>query len=173
MGPLFLAEVKFWWRQNRLKCFCHGNKGFSETSLLTGPSWSALFRLLRRSCLWITPTQLRRLRLMHRPCLQRHAQLRHHVGIFSRVIRRNKVDVTFQKAVTTMWAKAISKWQLLFEASPSTAMAKQLESMEQEARMTSLRDMFGSKSPHTVEKRAASRCDSISGCNPRHFSMNR
>ena len=73
----------------------------------------------------------------------------HSAEVFSRVIRHNKV-------VTTMWAKAISKWQLLFEASPSTAMAKQLESMEQEAKMTSLRDMFGSKSPHTVEKRAAS-----------------
>ena len=73
--------------------------------------------------------------------------------VFSRVIRHNKVDLAFQKAVTTMWAKAISKWQLLFEASPSTALAK---SMEQEAKMISLRDMFGSKSPHTVEKRAAS-----------------
>ena len=66
---------------------------------------------------------------------------------FSRVIRHNKVDMTFQEAVTTMWAKAISKWQLLFEASPSTAMAKQLESMEQEARMTSLRDMLGRNRP--------------------------
>ena len=80
----------------------------------------------------------------------------HSAEVFSRVIRHNKVDMTFQEAVATLWAKAISKWQLLFETSPSTAMAKQLQSMEQEAKMTSLRDMFGSKSPHTVEKRAAS-----------------
>ncbi len=76
--------------------------------------------------------------------------------IFSKVIRHNKADLSFQENVTAMWAKAISKWQTLFEASPSASFTKQLEDMDQEAKMTSLRDMFGSKSPHTVEKRAAS-----------------
>ena len=80
----------------------------------------------------------------------------HSADVFSKVIRHNKADLSFQENVTAMWAKAISKWQTLFEASPSASFTRQLEIMDQEAKMTSLRDMFGSKSPHTVEKRAAS-----------------
>ena len=80
----------------------------------------------------------------------------HSADVFSKVIRHNKADLSFQENVTAMWARAISKWQTLFEASPSASFTRQLENMDQEAKMTSLRDMFGSKSPHTVEKRAAS-----------------
>ena len=80
----------------------------------------------------------------------------HSADVFSKVIRHNKADLSFQENVTAMWAKAISKWQTLFEASPSASFTRQLENMDQEAKMSSLRDMFGSKSPHTVEKRAAS-----------------
>ena len=80
----------------------------------------------------------------------------HSADVFSKVIRHNKADLSFQESVTAMWAKAISKWQTLFEASPSASFTRQLENMDQEAKMSSLRDMFGSKSPHTVEKRAAS-----------------
>ena len=80
----------------------------------------------------------------------------HSADVFSKVIRHNKADLSFQENVTAMWARAISKWQTFFEASPSASFTRQLENMDQEAKMTSLRDMFGSKSPHTVEKRAAS-----------------
>ena len=80
----------------------------------------------------------------------------HSADVFSKVMRHNKADLSFQENETAMWARAISKWQTLFEASPSASFTRQLENMDQEAKMTSLRDMFGSKSPHTVEKRAAS-----------------
>ena len=60
------------------------------------------------------------------------------------------------ESVSVLWAKAIKKWQMLFEASPSTALCKQFNNMTLEERMSSLRDIFGSKSPHTVEKRATS-----------------
>ena len=130
---------------------------------MTGPFWNALCRLLRRFCLWMAPKHLTpQAPEVNSPTslttgsAPKAPRVEQSDDVFSRVIRHNKVDLTFQEAVTTMWAKAISKWQLLFEASPSTALAKQLESMEQEAKMISLRDMFGSKSPHTVEKRAAS-----------------
>ena len=88
----------------------------------------------------------------------------HSADVFSKVIRHNKADLSFQENETAMWARAISKWQTLFEASPSASFTRQLENMDQEAKMTSLRDMFGSKSPHTVEKRLLPSCASSSGC---------
>ena len=76
--------------------------------------------------------------------------------IFSRVIRHKTSDPDFQESVSVLWAKAIKKWQTLFQASPSTSLCKQFSTMTLEERMSSLRDIFGSKSPHTVEKRATS-----------------
>ena len=76
--------------------------------------------------------------------------------IFSKVIRHKTWDPDFQDSVSALWAKAIKKWQMLFEASPSTTLCKQFNNMTLEERMSSLRDIFGSKSPHTVEKRATS-----------------
>ena len=93
---------------------------------------------------------------LHQGTSAKPARGDHSADVFSKVIRHNKADLSFQENVTAMWAKAISKWQTLFEASPSASFTRQLENMDQEAKMSSLRDMFGSKSPHTVEKRAAS-----------------
>ena len=78
------------------------------------------------------------------------------LAIFSKVIRHKTWDPDFQDSVSALWAKAIKKWQMLFEASPSTTLCKQFNNMTLEERMSSLRDIFGSKSPHTVEKRATS-----------------
>ena len=73
--------------------------------------------------------------------------------IFSKVIRHKTWDPDFQESVSALWAKAIKKWQMLFEASPSTTLCKQFNNMTLEERMSSLRDIFGSKSPHTLAQK--------------------
>ena len=50
----------------------------------------------------------------------------HSADVFSKVIRHNKADLSFQENETAMWARAISKWQTLFEASPSASFTRQL-----------------------------------------------
>ena len=75
-------------------------------------------------------------------------------NVFSKVIKCKKKDEPFEEAVAGMWLKNMQMWKQLFEASPSTTFAKTLQELDEEEKMLSLRDMFGSKSPHTIQKRA-------------------
>ena len=68
--------------------------------------------------------------------------------IWSKVIKCKKKDESFGEAVTAMWARSVQKWRQLFEASPSTSFSGKLRDLEDEEKMLSLRNMFGSKSPH-------------------------
>ena len=76
-------------------------------------------------------------------------------NVFSKVIKCKKKDEPFEEAVAGMWLKNTQMWKQLFEASPSTTFAKTLQELDEEEKMLSLRDMFGSKSPHTIQKRAS------------------
>ena len=76
-------------------------------------------------------------------------------NVFSKVSKCKKKDEPFEEAVAGMWLKNMQMWKQLFEASPSTTFAKTLQELDEEEKMLSLRDMFGSKSPHTIQKRAS------------------
>ena len=76
-------------------------------------------------------------------------------NVFSKVIKCKKKDEPFEEAVAGMWLKNMQMWKQLFEASPSTTFAKTLQELDEEEKMLSIRDMFGSKSPHTIQKRAS------------------
>ena len=73
-------------------------------------------------------------------------------NVFSKVIKCKKKDEPFEEAVAGMWLKNMQMWKQLFEA---TSFAKTLQELDEEEKMLSLRDIFGSKSPHTIQKRAS------------------
>ena len=77
-------------------------------------------------------------------------------AIFLQAVRR-KPDRDFDEKCEYVWGRAVKLWLTLMLASPSAGkFVQSVCSMEEEEALSSIRDVFGVKSPHTALKRATS-----------------
>ncbi|CAE7610463.1 unnamed protein product [Symbiodinium natans] len=77
-------------------------------------------------------------------------------AIFLQAVRR-KPDRDFDEKCEYVWGRAVKLWLTLMLASPSAGkFVQSVCSMDEEEALSSIRDVFGVKSPHTALKRATS-----------------